>query len=58
MSTRERPKLFFDHTGQMTHLFNGVCSATACPPPGGPATGCVDCKYKAWDYTLVAPLDV
>lgn len=58
VSTRERPKLFFDDTGQMTHLFNGVCSATACPPPNGPKTGCVDCKYEAWDYTLVAPLDV
>ena len=58
VSTRERPKLFFDHTGRMTHLFNGVSSATACPPPNGPATGCVDCKYEAWDYTLVAPLDV
>jgi len=57
VATRERPKLHFDtKTGQMTHLFNGVCSATACPE--GPATGCVDCKYASWDYTLVAPLDV
>lgn len=58
VSTRERPKIFFDKSGQMTHLFNGVCSATACPPPLGPKTGCVDCKYKNWDYTLVAPLDI
>ena len=35
-----------------------VCSTPACPPPNGPKTGCVDCKYKGWDYTLVAPLDV
>jgi len=58
VSTRERPKLFFDKSGQMTHLFNGVCSAIACPPPLGPKTGCVDCKYKNWDYTLVTPLDI
>lgn len=58
VSTRERPKMFFDKSGTPTHLFNGVCSATACPPPDGPQTGCVDCKYKNWDYTLVAPLDV
>ena len=79
VSTRERPKMFFDESGQMTHLFStrgssvcvccqslsspcccadGVCSTPACPPPNGPKTGCVDCKYKGWDYTLVAPLDV
>lgn len=58
VSTRERPKLFFDQHGQMTHLLNGVCSATACPPPAGPSTGCVDCKYNSWDYTLVQPLAV
>ena len=46
--------LFFDASGQMTHLFNGVCGAAE------PAThaGCMDCKYANWDYTLVAPLDV
>ena len=61
ISTRERPKIYFDTTvtpWKMTHLFNGVCSSKACPPPGGPHTGCVDCKYKGWDYTLIAPLDV
>lgn len=56
VATRERPKLFFDKHGQMTHLFNGVCGASACP--AGPATGCVDCKYDNWDYTLIVPLDV
>jgi len=58
VSTRERPKLFFNSAGQMTHLVNGVCSAIACPPPGGPSTGCVDCKYNSWDYTLIQPLAV
>ena len=58
VSTRERPKLFFAADGTPTHLLNGVCSALACPPPAGPSTGCVDCKYKSWDYTLVAPLHV
>ena len=56
VATRERPKLFFDETGQMTHLFNGVCSAENCP--NGPPTGCVDCKYGNWDYTLIQPLQV
>ena len=44
-----------DSTGKKTHLFNGVCSASACP--AGPPTGCVDCKYANWDYTLVQPLE-
>jgi len=56
VATRERPKLWFDAEGKMTHLFNGVCSAEDCP--NGPSTGCVDCKYANWDYTLVQPLDV
>eukprot|EP00656_Telonema_subtile_P017684 TRINITY_DN19527_c0_g1_i3.p1 TRINITY_DN19527_c0_g1~~TRINITY_DN19527_c0_g1_i3.p1 ORF type:complete len:160 (+),score=29.22 TRINITY_DN19527_c0_g1_i3:97-576(+) len=54
VSTRERPKILFDKAGKMTHLFNGVCSAHACPD--GPPTGCVDCKYANWDYNLIAPL--
>lgn len=54
VATRERPKLFFDENGRMTHLFNGVCGAPACPD--GPPTGCVDCKYDSWDFTLIAPL--
>lgn len=54
ISTRERPKLFFDRSGQMTHLFNGVCSATECPSE----KPCVDCKYTHWDYTLAQPLDL
>lgn len=28
VATRERPKLRFDEHGQMTHLLNGVCSAS------------------------------
>ena len=56
VATRERPKMFFDKIGRMTHLFNGVSSATACPE--GPETGCVDCKYASWDYTLVSPLSL
>lgn len=56
VSTRERPKILFDRNGAMTHLVNGVCSAIACPPPTGPSTGCVDCKYNNWDYTLVQPI--
>jgi len=56
VATRERPKLNFNVAGQMTHLFNGVCGAAACPH--GPKTGCVDCKYGYWDYTLVQPLDL
>ena len=54
VSTRERPKLFFNASGYMTHLFNGVCSAPACPG----VAPCVNCKTHYWDYTLVAPLDV
>lgn len=54
VSTRERPKLFFDSSGQMTHLFNGVCFATQCPSE----KPCVDCKYTHWDYTLAQPLDL
>jgi hypothetical protein len=56
VATRERPKLVFNTLGQMTHLINGVCSAPACP--NGPQTGCVDCKYDSWDFTLVVPLVV
>ena len=56
VSTRERPKLVFDAEGRKTHLLNGVCSAPACPD--GPPTGCVDCKYANWDYTLVQPPQV
>ena len=43
-----------DSGGHLTHLVTSVCSAPACP--SGPVTGCVDCKYNAWDYTLVTPL--
>ena len=56
VATRERPKPFFDAaTGVMTHLINGVCAAPNCTDS---RTGCVDCKYNHWDYTLVQPLVV
>ena len=55
VATRERPKPFFDASGAMTHLLNGVCGAANCTDS---TTGCVDCKYNHWDYTLVQPLDV
>ena len=54
VATRERPKLLFSPSGSLTHLVTAVCSAPSCP--AGPPTGCVDCKYEAWDYTLVTPL--
>ena len=53
VATRERPKPFFDK-GVMTHLLNGVCGSGSCTDS---KTGCVDCKYNHWDYTLVQPLD-
>jgi hypothetical protein len=58
VSTRERPKLFFDSTtGKATHLINGVSSATQCDA-GPPPSACTNCKLKYWDYTLVVPLAV
>eukprot|EP00092_Neocalanus_flemingeri_P006366 GFUD01006852.1.p1 GENE.GFUD01006852.1~~GFUD01006852.1.p1 ORF type:complete len:425 (-),score=72.46 GFUD01006852.1:207-1367(-) len=54
VATRERPKLLFSPSGSPSHLVTAVCSAPSCPD--GPPTGCVDCKYEAWDYTLVSPL--
>jgi hypothetical protein len=56
VATRERPKLWFDSKGKMTHLVNGVCSAPSCTD--SPKTGCMDCKYSHWDYTLIQPLAV
>ena len=58
VSTRERPNIFFDAAGQMTHLFNAVCSASGDSCAAHTGTGCVDCKYEKWDYNLVAPLAV
>lgn len=58
VSTRERPFIFFDKSGQMTHLFNAVCASSGDNCAGHTGTGCVDCKYKESDYNLVAPLDV
>ena len=58
VSTRERPNIFFDASGQMTHLFNAVCAATGDSCAAHTGTGCVDCKYEAWDYNLVVPFDV
>jgi hypothetical protein len=56
VATRERPKIWFNSEGQMTHLLNGVCAAAMCP--NSPSTGCVDCKFWKWDYTLVQALDL
>ena len=43
-STLERPKMFFDSTGRMTHLFNSAFDPSECAP-----TACVSCK---WNGTL------
>jgi hypothetical protein len=60
LATRERPKPFFttptSGRRMLTHLLQGVCGSPFCETPQSHA-GCVDCKYKQWDYTLVAPLD-
>ena len=58
VSTRERPNIFFDASGQMTHLFNAVCAAPGDVCAAHTGTGCVDCKYEQWDYNLVVPFDV
>ena len=55
VSTRERPNIFFDSEGQMTHLFNAVCADPGDDCAAHTGTGCVDCKYEAWDYNLVQP---
>jgi hypothetical protein len=57
LATRERPKPFFQN-GIMTHLVQGVCGSPSCEPPAPHPLGCVNCKYRNWDFTLVAPLDV
>eukprot|EP00040_Diaphanoeca_grandis_P041740 m.263397 g.263397 ORF g.263397 m.263397 type:complete len:277 (-) comp50329_c0_seq1:26-856(-) len=54
VATRERPKLIFDDNGDMTHLINGVCGSPSCTD--SPKTGCVDCKYHHWDFTLIQPI--
>jgi hypothetical protein len=56
VATRERPKLLFDTRGRPTHLINGVSGVSSCTD--SPRTGCVDCKYRHWAYTLVQPLNV
>ena len=53
LSTRERPKLMFDDSGEITHLITGVCPQHSCAP-----TAAVNCKMTAWDFTMVQPLDV
>lgn len=54
VSTRERPHLVFDPSGQMTHLISGVCHASGCSSEAP----CVNCKYTHWDYTVVQPFDL
>ena len=59
VSTRERLKLLFNKAGVPTHLFNGVCSASACTAPDGSnQSACVNCKGRVWDYTLVLELQL
>lgn len=53
VATRERPKLVFDSHGRMTHLINGVSGVPSCSDS---PTGCVNCKYRHWAYTLIQPL--
>eukprot|EP00980_Cylindrotheca_fusiformis_P006440 scaffold1376_cov125-Cylindrotheca_fusiformis.AAC.6 len=61
LATRERPKPVFTTTTttstaaaipRMTHLVQAVCGSPSCYSP----TGCVNCKYKNWDFTLVSAL--
>ena len=63
LTTRERPKLFFDRRGEPTHLINGVGVGTGPrtsgpPMPACPADhfGCCDCSSFSQSYTLIAPL--
>ena len=57
VATRERPKLFFNQRGELSHLLNGVCGVPFCSRCIGPCgPGCCDCKYFNWDFTLVQPL--
>ena len=56
LTARLQPGVYVFHAAIVLSMAAGVCSAAACPD--GPATGCVDCKYANWDYTLVQPLDV
>lgn len=52
LATRERPKPLIDENGIMTHIIQAVCGSPYCYSP----TGCVNCKYKNWDFTLVSAL--
>jgi hypothetical protein len=56
LATRERPKLFLNSEGGFKHLINGVCGVPSCTD--SPMTGCMDCKCKHWDFTLIQPLAV
>ena len=40
-STLERPKVFFDSEGRMTHIFNAAMDPSECHP-----TACVECKWN------------
>lgn len=53
LATRERPKPLIQN-GQMTHLVQSACGVPNCYSN----TGCVNCKYKNWDFTLVMPLNI
>jgi hypothetical protein len=68
VSTRERPKLLFDHnTGEPTHLYSAVapmpagsCTGCAKPRKSSDAKACIGCKTCEPEghqvYTMVAPL--
>ena len=53
VATRERPKMWFNSTGHNTHLLvqQRVRRRQLLKPP---KTGCVDCKFANWDFTLLA----
>ncbi|KAL3937054.1 MAG: hypothetical protein SGBAC_007750 [Bacillariaceae sp.] len=53
LATRERPKPLIQN-GRMTHMVQSACGVPNCYS----RTGCVDCKYKNWDFTLVLPLNI
>jgi hypothetical protein len=55
LSTRERPKLFFDAVGNPTHIMNGVCYGASSASPTVP---CVNMKYDFATAWLVQPLNM
>jgi hypothetical protein len=72
MSTRERPKLLFDASGNPTHLLNGICPTPHCPPQvrtratqrdysrslGCPISSSTDFLVQSWASTVVFLFDL